>query len=315
MLAIGYEDHGDGTGLVYVYDNAAHPPNVENTISVDFRHDELITYESAHKQTGGFHPKRGPLKGIFCSQYVPSTPPVALGLKQGLSSSASGPVQAGTSIALTFTAKNYGYGPTSPLALDAKGVSYGQPRVVYDVGEEVHSAPIIAGGDRQWSGAVTVEGTDWRRYMAAAHLGVVDGVDVWKNIPRSEVGTSNFVELATYASVLVGTWLIETNGFQGSIEISSIDPAGRVAGTLFQDPMSGFWDEAARRLSMIRIINAANPSTFQYYTGYLFPNAETITFPITSLYSLAGTFRAFAGTGATTIRDEFGWLAQQPLIG
>ncbi len=306
ILAYGYEDKGDGTGLVYVYDNAANPPNVENTISVDFRYDELMTNESAHK--GGFDPPRGPLKGIFCSRYVPSTPPVAVGLEHGMSSSASGPVQGGTSIALTFTAKNYGYGTTSALALDSKGVSYGQPRVVYDVGEEVQRAPILAGSDRQWSGTVTVDGSGWRRYMAAAHLGVVDGVDVWKNIPTSEAGTSNFVELATYASLLTGTWLIEANGYSGSIQISSIDPAGRVTGTLFQNPMSGFWDEAARRLTMIRVIDAADPSTFQYYTGYLFPN------PKTSYYSLAGTFRAYAGAGASANRDEFGWLAEQPVI-
>lgn len=306
ILAYGYEDNGDGTGLVYVYDNAADHPQNENTISIDFRFDELMTKESAYPDTG-FESARGPLKGIFCSQYVPSIPPLALGLEKGLSSSISGPVQNGTSIALTFTAKNYGHGPTSDLALDSKGVSYGQPRVVYDVGEEVQRAPVSAGGDRQWSGQVTVAGSDWRRYMAAAHLGVFDGVDVWKNIPPSEVGTSNLVELATYASVVGATWLIEANGFSGQIQISSIDSAGRVAGTLFGNSMSGYWDEAARCLTMVRLIDAGNPSTFQYYTGYLFKKPD-------NYYALAGTFSAFAAGGADANRDEFGWLAEEQVI-
>jgi hypothetical protein len=198
-------------------------------------------------------------------------------------------------------------GPTSDLSLDSKGVSYGQPRAVYDVGEEMQRAPISAGSDRQWSGTVTVDGLGWRRYLAGAHLGVIDGVDVWKNIPPSEVGTSNLVELATYASVVGATWLIEANGFSGHIQISSIDSAGRVAGTLFGNSMSGYWDEAARCLTMVRVVDAGNPSTFQYYTGYLFKKPD-------NYYALAGTFSGFAGTGATTTRHEFGWLAEEQPI-
>jgi hypothetical protein len=309
ILAYGYEDYGNGKGLIYVYDDAASPANVENTIAVDFTGNELVTVESAYGNTGGFEPQRGPLKGIFCSEYFPDTPPIALGLEQGLTASPPGFVDPTKPVQLQFTAKEYGYGPTSPLRLDVKGIDFAQPPNLYDVGQEQNQLAIQSGSDRSYAGSVTLGPTaSWSRYFAAAHLGVIDGVDVWKNIPGKEIGTSVFVELAAYAAVLGGIWNINANGFLGTLNVQSVDPAGRLSGTIFNNPMIGFWNEPSRCLTIIRIPAPGDPSQMQIYSGYLIQNQGAQSF------SLAGSFDAFAGTGGTARRNRFGWMGEEPPV-
>jgi hypothetical protein len=67
VLAIGAEDHGDGTGVVYLYDSNG--PGREHTIRLDFRGELLQAEESCPS------PERGPLRGFFCEHYAPATPP------------------------------------------------------------------------------------------------------------------------------------------------------------------------------------------------------------------------------------------------
>jgi hypothetical protein len=67
VLAIGADDHGDGTGTVYLYDSNG--PGREQTIKLDFRGDALQAVESCPS------PERGPLRGFFCEHYTPATPP------------------------------------------------------------------------------------------------------------------------------------------------------------------------------------------------------------------------------------------------
>lgn len=71
VLAYGYDDPGDGTGLLYVYDMNC--PNRENTIHLDFRGDELVAQESCANSN------RGPLQGFFCEVYKDASPPVIAG--------------------------------------------------------------------------------------------------------------------------------------------------------------------------------------------------------------------------------------------
>jgi hypothetical protein len=314
ILAYGYEDYGNGTGQIYVYDSAppaGQSPNVENYIKVDFTGDELMTQESAYQNYPFWSsPKRGPLKGIFCSQYCPDMPPLALGLEQGISGSSSGLVDAGTPITLQFTAKNYGYGPTGSLQLDVKGIDFSKPPNTYDLGQEPQPAPIAENGDRLWSGSATINiSSGSHRYFAAAHLGSFDGLDVWKNIPAKELGSSAFLDLASLASVLPGQWDVNAHGFLGTLNIQGVDPAGRVTGTLFDNQMLGFWDEPARCLTVIRIINPADTSTWQIFTGYLTKDQGK------EYYWLAGDFVGFAGTGATPHCPQWGWIGKEPVIG
>jgi len=67
VLAIGQEDHGDGTGTVYLYDSNG--PGHEQTIKLDMRGDMIQAVESCPS------PERGPLRGFFCEHYTPAIPP------------------------------------------------------------------------------------------------------------------------------------------------------------------------------------------------------------------------------------------------
>jgi hypothetical protein len=76
VLAYGYEDPGDGTGTIYVYDMNSPgfcPPEsqtaTEQTIAVDFRGEMLAAMESCPNGA------RGPLRGFFCEVYRQVQPP------------------------------------------------------------------------------------------------------------------------------------------------------------------------------------------------------------------------------------------------
>src|SRR5215471_2822922 len=80
ILAYGYEDHGNGTGRLYVYDNNI--PDKESTIDLDFNHSPLRAKESSAgtKATK----ERGPLRGFFPAHYTPKMPPLAVGLSKNI---------------------------------------------------------------------------------------------------------------------------------------------------------------------------------------------------------------------------------------
>ncbi len=67
VLATGYEDHGDGTGVIYVYD--MNGPGKEQTIALDMRGAGLAAVESVPNAD------RGPLRAFFCERYTPAAPP------------------------------------------------------------------------------------------------------------------------------------------------------------------------------------------------------------------------------------------------
>lgn len=111
-------------------------------------------------------------------------------------------------------------------------------------------------------------------------------------------------------SLIVGDWLIDANGFPGTLRIHSVDSKGNVDAEVFGNKIVGFWDEESKTFTFVRIIDEADPSTFQIYTGYLFANPGTA-----GSNSLAGSFEAFRGSGATPSRTVFGWLAQITIVG
>jgi hypothetical protein len=67
VLAIGYDDPGNGTGTLYLYDSNC--PDSPQTTKLDFRYKALVAEESCPS------PERGALKGFFCENYTPATPP------------------------------------------------------------------------------------------------------------------------------------------------------------------------------------------------------------------------------------------------
>jgi hypothetical protein len=106
-------------------------------------------------------------------------------------------------------------------------------------------------------------------------------------------------------SQIRGGWNINGNGYGGFMWIEGVDGQGNLLGssTVYGQPIRGFWDEASGRLTFMRIINAADPSTMQIYTGYLMPPQDNMQLAI------AGTFEAFIGTGATASKPSYGWYA------
>lgn len=114
VLAYGYEDNGNGTGRIYVYDSNC--PDQESTIDLDFTGQTL----SAQESCGSFD--RGPLQGFFCSSYQPnSSPPAAVGTTQSANITSSSPGQ-GRGVTVSYTAANVGFGRSLPLQLYVRGV-------------------------------------------------------------------------------------------------------------------------------------------------------------------------------------------------
>lgn len=106
------------------------------------------------------------------------------------------------------------------------------------------------------------------------------------------------------ASLKTDNWDINGNGFTGALAIKSINGDGSLgsASTAFGNKILGFWDEAARKITFLRLVNPNDPASFQVYTGYLMSDDAT----------LAGSFEAFQGGGATAERSVFGWFARLP---
>jgi hypothetical protein len=116
---------------------------------------------------------------------------------------------------------------------------------------------------------------------------------------------------AAYATPPEGTWFVDANGFTGNLVIDPVRPNGTVTGSLFGDEIRGFWTESSQKLVFYRAINgsraATPPEQIQIYTAYQFP--ADVSHPAGS-QRLAGSFEAFAGTGATSERNVFGWYAE-----
>lgn len=117
-----------------------------------------------------------------------------------------------------------------------------------------------------------------------------------------------------------GTWQINANGYRGELVISSVDAQGNLSGTIFGDPIVGFWNETAQEIIFARGQNPANPSNVQVYSGVhfdanqpLFPAGGTVQPPTPPFQfrMLTGSFYAFAGTGSSAARPTYGWMARR----
>ncbi|MCM3340512.1 hypothetical protein M3650_18165 [Paenibacillus sp. MER TA 81-3] len=117
------------------------------------------------------------------------------------------------------------------------------------------------------------------------------------------------------ASLPVLSFSVVANGYRGLLQIQNIGNDGTVTGTIFGEPLIGFWDENSLKLTFQRLTTSSptpqnpyqvlNATAIQIYTGYLFTDVTN-----RSLYTLAGSFEAFHGTGGTASKTVFGWFAQ-----
>ena len=73
----------------------------------------------------------------------------------------------------------------------------------------------------------------------------------------------------------VGDWDVDANGAKGTLSIGEIDELGRVSGMLFEQRLTGWWSERARRLSFFCAGGATGAQ--QAYEGYAWDEpAETL---------------------------------------
>jgi hypothetical protein len=96
-------------------------------------------------------------------------------------------------------------------------------------------------------------------------------------------------------------WMINSNDAVGCLDITQIDADGIITATVFNQPAVGFWDQQSATIRFIRIIDAADPPTWQVYTGYLITGAPTM---------FVGYFSAFQNGGGSAAQSQFGWFAE-----
>jgi hypothetical protein len=119
--------------------------------------------------------------------------------------------------------------------------------------------------------------------------------------------------VAAYAASPAGNWSFNSNGstFNGQSSLSlTVDTAGNVHGTALGDPIVGFWNDSAAKLTFYRVTGggsliSAQPDRIQIYTGYMHPCS--VSSP--GQQCLEGSFEAIAGAAGTASKSVYGWFA------
>jgi hypothetical protein len=109
----------------------------------------------------------------------------------------------------------------------------------------------------------------------------------------------------------LGTWEANAGGDRGLLQLASVTRQGELRGTLSGTEIVGFWNERAQKVTFVRLLKPVDPSTAQLFTGYLFRNPGGLRGVGTATYTLAGSFEALVGMGATASQAVYGWYAQQ----
>ncbi len=117
------------------------------------------------------------------------------------------------------------------------------------------------------------------------------------------------------------TWVANVGGVPSLLGIYSIDGAGHLCGWIIvntrppegaQEPISGFWDPFAGKISFQRNVHCDNtthstPSASETFTGYVSRDGHLVN--DYDLY-MAGTFEALPGSGiGTQEKSTFEWSA------
>ncbi len=160
VLAYGYDDPGDGTGVIYLYDpNCPHNNDGDKTIQLDFRGTSLQATETCYQAP------RGPLRGFFCAKYVaPATPlPIAVAVTATQGAGAQ-----------QVVVENVGFCPSPALALAVQGATGGL------IQQETLES--LASGANKAIG-VAAQAASTSNVVVRCFLGTFDGVEVWKNLP------------------------------------------------------------------------------------------------------------------------------------
>jgi hypothetical protein len=167
VLCYGYQDNGDQTGSLFLYDNNA--PGVESVTTLDLTGSSLRAHEDTTSE------KRGPLRGFFCTSYTAHAPPVAVVLHKGESASAPC-VEQGKKVRVSFTAKNVGYHASPALALQI-GATGGT------VMGESNRKSIQEHASREVDRSFAFHGSQVATFRVGASLGTVAGIPMLKQLP------------------------------------------------------------------------------------------------------------------------------------
>lgn len=172
VLCYGYDDPGDGTGSLILYDNNL--PGTESRIDFDLRGNMLSTTRDDTLQT-----ERGPLRGFFATVYSPQVPPKAVVLSQSLVIPQPECAQAQEPVDATYAVQNIGYHQSPPMAL----------KVVSDdgmVGGEAALTSLDQGSARSVDALLTFSGPGKRSLTVMADLGTWASIPIHKHLPPAD---------------------------------------------------------------------------------------------------------------------------------
>ena len=104
----------------------------------------------------------------------------------------------------------------------------------------------------------------------------------------------------------LGPWHLFANGVAEQLTLMD-DGSGKLSGSIDgNQPVIGFWDANAQKVTFLRISNPTDPSGVQIYTGSLSSHVQP---PDVIVYTLVGSYQAFSGSDVTAQRNVFGWSA------
>jgi len=101
----------------------------------------------------------------------------------------------------------------------------------------------------------------------------------------------------------LGTWIITSGGAPGSMTVAA-DGMGGFNGTVFGQPLVGFFEEATRTFTFMQV-KKPDVSAFDIYKGTLFQFSPSIG---TVIFTLAGEGESDPAAGSPS---RFSWFAQQ----
>jgi hypothetical protein len=116
------------------------------------------------------------------------------------------------------------------------------------------------------------------------------------------------------SSLPLGTWEVNAGGDRGPLQLVSVSHQGELRGTLFGTEIVGLWNDVAQQLIFVRLLNPVDPSTAPLFTGCRFRTPGGLRGVGTATYTVAGSYTALVGTGATASRAVYGWYAQQGVM-
>ena len=167
ILIYGFQDNPNGTTTLFAYDNNF--PGVETTITLDFSGTNLEAVESDASTA------RGPLRGLFCTTYTPSTPPLADVLSKGLTVSPA-VTGAGKPVKVSMTASNVGFHNSPAFELVIAG----------DTGPPITEATptsILLGGSRSLAGSLSFETLGSHQIATVATFPPFGGMTLTRFLP------------------------------------------------------------------------------------------------------------------------------------